>query len=60
MLFISGSQEGHAYDSYTIFVLQNSWSPLYAASFNGHCDVVKALIEAGADINHITKVVKCN
>ena len=32
------------------FVLQNGWSPLYAASCNGHLDVVKTLLEAGAYI----------
>ena len=39
------------------FVLQNGWSPLYIASFNGHLDVVKTLIEAGASVNQTNKVV---
>ena len=38
------------------FVLQNGCSPLYAASRNGHLDVVKTLMEAGANINQATKV----
>ncbi|KAL5509583.1 hypothetical protein EMCRGX_G004977 [Ephydatia muelleri] len=37
------------------FVLQNGWSPLNAASDNGHLDVVKTLLEAGANINQATK-----
>ena len=38
------------------FVLQNVWSPLKASIFNGHLDVVKALIKAGANINQANKV----
>ena len=38
------------------FVLQNGRSPLYTSSCNGHLDVVKALIKAGADINQADKV----
>ena len=38
------------------FVLQNGESPLYMASQNGHLDVVKTLIQAGANINQVTKV----
>ena len=38
------------------FVLQNGQSPLYTASFNGHLDVVKTLIEAGANVNQGDKV----
>ena len=38
------------------FVLQDGWSPLYAASYNGHLDIVKTLIEAGANVNQATKV----
>eukprot|EP00731_Ephydatia_muelleri_P013605 Em0007g915a len=38
-----------------IFVLQNGWSPLNAASWKGHLDVVKTLLEAGANINQATK-----
>eukprot|EP00731_Ephydatia_muelleri_P013582 Em0007g892a len=37
------------------FVLQNGWSPLNAASDNGHLDVVKTLLEAGANINQANK-----
>ena len=38
------------------FVLQGGWSPLYTASRYGHLDVVKTLLEAGANINQATKV----
>ena len=38
------------------FVLQNGWSPLHIASFNGHLDIVRALIEAGANISQVDKV----
>ena len=38
------------------FVLQDGCSPLYAASCNGHLDVVKSLLEAGANINQAAKV----
>ena len=38
------------------FVLQDGRSPLYTASFNGHLDVVKTLMEAGANINQANKV----
>ena len=38
------------------FVLQDGCSPLHAASFKGHFDIVKTLIEAGANINQATKV----
>ncbi|KAL5509660.1 hypothetical protein EMCRGX_G005062 [Ephydatia muelleri] len=37
------------------FVLQDGCSPLNAASYNGHLDVVTALLEAGANINQATK-----
>ena len=37
-------------------VLQNGCSPLYAASCNGHLDVVETLLEAGANINQVNKV----
>ena len=41
------------------FVLQDGWTPLGAASQNGHIEIVKILIEAGANVNHITaKVVE--
>ena len=38
------------------FVLQDGWSPLIIASLHGHLDVVKTLLEAGANINHAEKV----
>ena len=38
------------------FVLQNGWSPLRTSSLNGHLDVVKALIKAGANINQADEV----
>ena len=38
------------------FVLQNGWSPLFAASCNGYRGVVKTLLEAGANINQANKV----
>ena len=38
------------------FVLQDGLSPLYISSVNGHLDVVKTLIEAGANINQANKV----
>ena len=40
------------------FVLQKGWTPLDIASENGHLEIVKSLIEAGANVNHTTKVVK--
>ena len=40
------------------FVLQEGWSPLGVASQNGHLEIVKRLIEAGANVNHTTKVVE--
>ena len=39
-----------------IFVLQDGCSPLMVASEKGHLDVVKTLIEAGADVTQINKV----
>ena len=41
------------------FVLQYGWSPLNAASDNGHLDVVKTLLEAGANINQANNVGTC-
>ena len=38
------------------FVFQTSWSPLLIASCNGHLDIVKTLIEAGANVNQANKV----
>ena len=40
-------------------VLQDGLSPLVTASDGGHFDVVKTLIEAGADINLSDKVGVC-
>ena len=40
------------------FALQNGWTPLVIASHNGHLEIVKSLIEAGANVNHTTKVVR--
>ena len=40
-------------------VLQNGWSPLNAASDDGHLDVVKTLLEAGANINQANDVGTC-
>ena len=37
-------------------VLQNGSSPLHIASFNGHLDVVRTLIEAGANISQVNTV----
>ena len=39
-----------------LFVFQNGWSPLLIACFNGLLDVVKTLIEAGANVNQTNKV----
>ena len=36
--------------------IQNGWSPLTIASFYGHVDVVRVLIEAHADIHSQNKV----
>ena len=41
------------------FVLQGGWSPLIAASARGHVEVVRSLIEAGANFNHTNKVGIC-
>ena len=38
------------------FVLQNGFRPLHAASQEGHLDVVKTLIEAGANIDQANVV----
>jgi ankyrin repeat protein len=36
--------------------LQDGWTPLYAASSNGHAEVVGALLAKGADVEAQTKV----
>ena len=41
-----------------IFVLQDGWTPLMTASAEGHLDVVKILIEAGANVNDTNEVGK--
>ena len=41
------------------FVLQYGWSPLHKASGAGHLDIVKTLIEAGANVNEANKKVQC-
>ena len=38
------------------FVLQDGLSPLHMASQEGHLDVVKTIIAAGANINEANKV----
>ena len=40
-------------------VLQDGWSPLMIALDKGHIDVVRTLIEAGADVNQTDKVSVC-
>ena len=42
-----------------IFVLQDGYSPLMGASYGGHLDVVKTLIEAGANVNQTSEVGIC-
>ena len=39
------------------FILQIGATPLDVASHNGHLEIVKSLIEAGAIVNHTMKVV---
>ena len=36
--------------------MQDEWTPLMTASFDGHVDVVRVLIEAHADIHSQDKV----
>ena len=40
------------------FVLQDGWTPLDTSSEYGHLEIVKRLIEAGANVNHTSKVVE--
>ena len=39
------------------FVLQDGWSPLHKASDKGHLEIVKTLIEAGANVNQAANKV---
>ena len=41
------------------FLSQNGVSPVMAATYHGHLDAVKALIEAGANVNQADKVSAC-
>ena len=41
---------------YDDIILQDGSSPLHAACFNGNLDLVKTLIETGANVNQATKV----
>ena len=45
----------HLFYSFTPY--QDNITPLYAASMNGHHDVVQTLVGAGADVNIATSVV---
>ena len=56
--FITHLHWSNLWLSVMTFVLQDDQSPLYVASSNGHLDVVKALIEFGANISHCDKVGK--
>jgi len=49
LMYVSG-------DRCTLFTVQNGPTPLMIASSNGHVDVVRALIEAHADIHSQDKV----
>ena len=40
------------------FVLQDDFTPLSAASAYGYIEIVKRLIEAGANVNNTSKVVE--
>ena len=37
-------------------IVLQGWSPLYGASINGHLDVVKTLLKAGANIDQASNV----
>ena len=41
-------------------VLQNNCTPLHFATSNNHAPLVEALVQAGADVNIINKVIKAN
>ena len=42
-----------------IIFIQGGWTPLMAASFHGHVDIVKTLINAKAQINKQRQVYIC-
>ena len=44
----------HYLQTINIFSIQDGLSPLYAASQNGHTDVVDILLRKGADVNQTT------
>ena len=48
-------QISHCFKMQT-FLLQDGRSPLYTSCFDEHLDVVKTLIEAGANINQTDEV----
>jgi len=37
----------------------NGYTPVYAASINGHLDVIKILIASGADVNIVSVSCEC-
>ena len=39
-----------------INTLQKGWTPIKIASYNGHSDTVKMLVDNGADVNIADKV----
>ena len=39
--------------------LQNQWTPLHLAAYGGNADIVKVLLEEGADVNAKDKVSYC-
>ena len=36
---------------FILYVIQDGWTPLMAASLEGHADIVQTLIEAKAQVN---------
>ena len=56
---VSGGAEGECrklrYHSESL-LFQEGWTPLMVASLHNHLDVVKALIEARADVNAVNEV----